>query len=809
MLGPHGIEFLGGGVAAIGPALGQQLFGHLAVPVGARGLVDGLAVPIEPHPFQPVQDRRDGLRRRAGAVGVFDAQQEGPAQMAGVEPVEQGRARAADMQKAGGRGRETQDGLGIFGHDPLETDRAGVSGHVHGQASTKRGSVGVGPIPFFRRFAAPEWPRAGLHAWPAAAWAGLRRAWAAEPDRWPLWLPVGLGIGIAVYFALSVEPGPIWGSAAGLGGVALALWAARRADAPDLRAGLAMAAAVLIGFAAAKLRTEAVSAPVLARKIGPVHFDARVVSAEAHGKGTRLLLDVPVIHRLGADRTPARVRISVRMPPADLVPGHWEHVLAVLMPPPEPATPGGYDFGRWAFYQRIGAVGYAYGKAKPMAPLRTDSLLQSWSARVERLRDAMTARITAVIPGPRGAIAAALITGKRSGIDEADRAAFRDSGLAHVLSISGLHLALAGGFFFWVVRALLALFPSIALVYPIKKWAAVAALLGAGAYLLISGCGGPAVRSYIMLSVMFAAILFDRPALTMRSVALAAAIILLTQPESLIQPGFQMSFGAVTGLIALAEWEAARRARDPDAYGTRGVFGRARRYVLGIALASIVAGLATAPFAIFHFDRASQYGLLANVLAMPVVGLVVMPAATAAMLLMPFGLDRWALIAMGKGVGLMLGIAHWVAGLPGAATMVAVWPQAALIAIVLGGLWIALWRGRWRWLGGAPVALGILIAVFATSPDILIARDGRDVAVRLADGRLALLHAAKDDYAAQNWLKRDGDARTTDEAVAMSRDGVRCDSDGCVGPSAKRNGAGAIGAFRCAACRLREGRHRH
>ena len=187
-----------------------------------------------------------------------------------------------------------------------------------------------------------------------------------------------------------------------------------------------------------------------------------------------------------------------------------------------------------------------------------------------------------------------------------------------------------------------------------------------------------------MLSVMFAAILVDRPALTMRSVALAAAIILLSQPESLIQPGFEMSFAAVTGLIALAEWEAARRARNPDAYVARGVFGRARRYLFGIALASIVAGLATAPFAIFHFDRASQYGLLANVLAMPVVGLLVMPAATAAMLLMPFGLDKWALIAMGKGVGLMLAIAHWVAGLPGAATMVAVWPQAALIAHRVG-----------------------------------------------------------------------------------------------------------------------------
>ncbi len=468
------------------------------------------------------------------------------------------------------------------------------------------------------------------------------------------------------------------------------------------------------------------------------------------------------------------------MDPAQLTPGHWVHMLAVLMPPPAPAVPGGYDFGRWAYYQGIGAVGYAYGKAKPMAAPRPDTWIEALSAGIERLRDAVTARIRHVLPGRRGAIAAALITGKRGGIDEDDRNAFRDSGLAHVLSISGLHLALAGGFFFWVVRALLALIPAIALTYPIKKWAAVAALLGAGTYLILSGCGGPAVRAYIMLAVMFTAVLVDRPALSMRSIALAAAIILLAKPESLIEPGFEMSFAAVAGLIALAEWAAARRMRNPDIDMARGLFARARRYLLGIALASIVAGLATAPFAIFHFDRASQYGLLANVLAMPVVGLLIMPAATAAMLLMPFGLDRWALIAMGKGVGLMLAIAEWVAGLPGAATMVAVWPQAALLIVVLGGLWITLWRGNWRWLGLAPICLGLLIAAFAKPPDILIARNGRDVAVRLASGRLALLHQPKDDYAAASWLKRDGDARAPDKAVATVQEGVRCDADGCI-----------------------------
>ena len=641
--------------------------------------------------------------------------------------------------------------------------------------------MGVGPTAFFRRFAPDEWSAARARAWPAAAGTWFYRAWTAEPERRALWLPVGLGAGIALYFAWPSEPALALGLGCAAAGVLLAAACVGLHEMPNSRAALAMAAAVLIGFGAAKLRTETVAAPVLGHKIGPVHFEARIVSADVHGKGTRLLLETSGrIGRLPPARTPRRVRISVRMPPEDLVPGSWVTVLAVLMPPPGPSSPGGYDFGRWAWYQRIGAVGYAYGKAKPIAAARADTFSERWAARIERLRDRMTARIRAVIPGQDGAIAAALITGEEGGIDPDSQNAFRNSGLSHVLSISGLHLALAGGFFFWVLRALLAAIPSIALVYPIKKWSALAALAGAGFYLLISGADSPAVRSYIMLSVMFAGVLFDRPALTMRSVALAAAILLLWQPENLIAPGFEMSFAAVTGLIALAEWESARRAGNPEGFLAPGIASRLRRHVFGVVQASLAAGLASAPFAIFHFDRAPQYGLLSNLLALPVVGLVIMPAATAAMVLMPFGLDEWALIVMGKGVALMLAIAQWVAHLPGAAAMLPAWPDLALLLVTFGGLWFLLWRGRWRWLGAVPVIAGLAAAQLAAPPDILVARNGRDVAVRLADGKLAFLRTPKDDYAAANWLKRDGDARLPDQALAVPSDGVRCDADGCV-----------------------------
>jgi competence protein ComEC len=609
------------------------------------------------------------------------------------------------------------------------------------------------------------------------AFAFLRAEAMAERARWPLWLPVGMGAGIGVYFALPVEPG--WAAAA-MAALALAGagWLAAKARRGGLRLAAMAAAAILTGFCAAKARTEWVRAPVLERKIGPVKFVARVVQAEPRGRGLRLLLQPERIRRLRDGAMPDYVRVSVRYADEVPAPGGFVQVTAVLMPPPGPAMPGDYDFARWAYFHRIGAVGYTYGKPHPVDAPRATGWSEDFQAGLETLRGRMTARIRDAVPGPEGAISAALITGMRADVSPADEVAYRDSGLTHVLSISGVHLALAGGIFFWVVRALLALFPALAQRHPVKKWAALAALTGSAFYLAISGCDPPAVRSFIMLAAMFAAVLADRPALSMRSVALAAVLIVLFEPECVLDAGCQMSFASVVGLIALAEWSAARRAANPDRAG--GWLRRASRYLLAPAAVSIVAGLVSAPIAIFHFDRASQYGLLSNLIAEPVVGTLIMPAATAAMVLMPLGLDRWPLIVMGKGVAAMSAIAHWVGGMPGAASLVPVWPLVSLIAVMLGLLWIALWRRSWRWLGVVPVAAGILWAQCTRPPDVLAARDFGAVAVRLTDGKLAFLQKPKDDFAAQSWLKREGDERDAAAALAGPGDGVRCDAIGCI-----------------------------
>jgi competence protein ComEC len=616
-------------------------------------------------------------------------------------------------------------------------------------------------------------------------WRGFSLAWArdwlrgnaiAESERWVLWLPVAMGGGIAIYFALSFEPSPVlaWPfltSAIFLGGFAAT------SEGLLSRFVFGFVAAALIGFSLAQLRTASVAAPVLPHKIGPVDIDGRVQTVEPHERNVRVEMIPSSIGHMHAETLPAMVRVSIRSGADNLRPGDEISVRAVLMPPPAPAEPGDYDFGRSAYYLRLGAVGYAFGEPEMMQTIAQKGWRPRLENAVENLRWRMTQHIESELPGSIGGIAAALVTGDRGAINDGDEQSLRDAGLAHVLAIAGLHMALVGLGLFWVVRALLAAIPTLALNYPIKKWAAIAALCGTTFYLIVSGAAVPATRAYVMLTTMLVAILFDRPALSMRSVALAAAIILFLRPESIIQPGFQMSFAAVVSLVAVAEWERTR----PQLETGPNRFAEIRRYMRGIAMTSFIGSLATAPFAAFHFERATHYAVLGNLLAMPIMGFVAMPAAAISVLLMPLHLDHVPLQIMGWGIEAMLAVGRQVSALPGSVSVVSAWPLSAIVFISLGGLWMTLWRRNWRWLGALPIVIGVALIFDARQPDILISRDGATVAVRGHDGLLRLMGPPSDNYSAQEWLKRDGDARDISIIVATSADGVRCDWKGCIG----------------------------
>ena len=638
--------------------------------------------------------------------------------------------------------------------------------------------MGVEPLRRFRRFVSLGIISLAMRCTRVAQGLPsiIRSELLIERVRWPLWLPVALGLGIGVYFALPFEPEPAWAAIATFAGVACTI-GLKDSKGAALRISLGTVAAIAFGFALAKARTEFVAAPVLNARIGPVGVDGRVEQSELHGTGMRIVLGQIRIRRLLPGETPARVRVLIRAAAALPEPGSRVHLTAVLLPPPAPSSPGAYDFGRGAYFLRIGAVGYAYGRLSGMGPGEQSSHLDI-SLLLERLRARITERIHSVLPGSTGGIASALITGNRSAISTSDEQALRDAGLAHVLAIAGLHMALVGLGLFWCLRAALAAIPIVALRYPIKKLAAAAALCSAAFYLAISGATSASTRAFVMLAMMLFSIMFDRPALSMRSLALAATIILLLGPESLLEPGFQMSFAAVMSLIAVAEWEAARERRDPATGAS--LFGRARRYLRGIAVTSLVGSIATLPFAIFHFDRATHYAVLGNLLAMPIMGFVVMPGAALSVFLMPFGLDAWPLRATAWGIEFMVKVSRWVSGLPGAVSVMPAWPMHALVLVSLGGLWIGLWRRPWRWFGVVPLFLGVAAAYLAAQPDVLVGRDATTVAIRVPSRSLKFVRPVRDTYAADEWLKRDGDTRTADEAVATDRDGVACDALGCI-----------------------------
>ena len=447
-----------------------------------------------------------------------------------------------------------------------------------------------------------------------------------------------------------------------------------------------------------------------------------------------------------------------------------------MAPPPPPALPGGYDFARAAFFKQIGAVGYALSRPVHVAPVGRISLGLRLTVEIQRLRQQIGNRITRSLPGETGAIANALMTGERGQIREQTLDAYRDAGILHVLSISGLHMAIMGGSVFFLLRLVLAMVPGMALRFPIKKIAAVMAILAAAAYLLVSGTTHATVRAFIMISIMMLAIVCDRPAIALRNVALAALAILILTPESLFSVGFQMSFAAVIALVSAYEFDRDRR-RNRQAGVRRGSLVLAVWFIFGIIATTVIASLAVAPIGAFHFHKSQQFAVLANLIAVPVCNFVVMPAALGAFVLMPFGWEAAPLQVMGQGIDLMTWSANEVAALPGAVGHIPAFSELAFGLMIIGGLWLCLWRTRWRLLGCAAIAVGIVLAPLQERPDVLVGRDGRLVAVRLPGGRLVALDSRRAKFELSRWLEHDGDARTVSEAT--ERTAYRCDPAGC------------------------------
>ncbi|WP_439594782.1 ComEC/Rec2 family competence protein [Falsiroseomonas sp.] len=540
---------------------------------------------------------------------------------------------------------------------------------------------------------------------------------AAQHGRFAPWLAVALGAGVLWYFAQATEPRaqPLWLAVPLLG---LAARLARRRWL--LGWAVALPAAALLGAGLTAWHAARQPAP-LHLPFGAVLVEGLVAQVEPLPEGHRVTLRGA---SLGQDPPLARqIRVRLRKDDPTLPqPGDRLRLRALLREPGAPAVPGGYDFQRAAFFSGLGGSGFALGPVERLEGGGEGSWFAALRARLDR-------EVAAAIPGAAGAVAAALVTGTQSAIPAPAMVAMRDSGLAHLLSVSGLHMAIVMGLVFFVVRLALALVPWVALRVPGKAVAALAALAAGGFYMLLTGSQVPMQRCLGMAALVTLALLSGRRALSPRVVAIAAAGVLALAPAELLGPSFQMSFAAVLALIAGHE-----AARPWLARLGGGWWRPALLFVLGLVLTSALAGAATAPYGLHHFGRLQLFGILANAVAVPLTSLLVMPAALLAMLALPLGLAEWPLWAMGWGVEGILAVARVVAAWPGAAPALPPLPGWGLALASLGLCWLCLWRGALRAWGLPMILAGLATPLAAPPPDLLVSGDARIVALRTAEG---------------------------------------------------------------------------
>jgi len=542
---------------------------------------------------------------------------------------------------------------------------------------------------------------------------------------------------------------------------------------------LSLAASILIsGFVVAQFQAMRVDAPILERELRFADVEMWIEDVETRPDGSRRIYGVPVtIEGLEPSVLPKRIRLSLRGADKAPIPGDWVSVLASLRPPPPPIAPNAYDFGFHAWFAQIGAIGFVVGDLELIESRRQISTFERWATALATARRTTADYVRDKIEGATGGVAAALMIGDRGGIPSEVTENLRIAGLAHLLAISGLHVGMFTFSFFFAVRFLLSCFPKIALQFPIKKWAAVIAWMGALVYLLFSGMAIPTQRAFIMVSVVFGAILLERPAFTLRSVAVAAIAILIVSPQSLMHVGFQMSFSAIIALVAF--YEAVRHHPTIKSSRHEGVVRRSFKYLYGVVLSSIIATAAIAPIAAFHFNRVADYGLAANVVAMPVMGFVIMPSILLSYVLLPFGLEDISFAPLAFGIDIVLWVAAEVASWPSSQFHNASFSSTCLILITLGGLWLCIWRTRWRWLGIVPLCAGIAFGHLTPAPIAFISHDGSSIGVVNNSGTLVMIKGRRDSFAADIWSRRLG-LNPTETITYRSTSDPSCDSLGCV-----------------------------
>ena len=679
----------------------------------------------------------------------------------------------------------------------MRGDETGISGLTVSR-SDRRDATTAAPAFGHRPRTAPSALRERAQAWRrtiAGAWSNPEH-WIATEIRHELdagngfaWCVVAYALGEVLYLSLPHEPS-LWATMTL--SILTALAAIVRRHSGHTAVGLSSLALVCLGLVAGQWQAILCGAPALDHD-RLVLLTGRITAEETVLKGaTRLDLSVTAMEARGLSgaHKPHRVTVTLRASAPKLLVGQTVRMLAKLRPLPGPILPGGYNFARRAYFDGRGATGFALGKIEVVPGPEARWSDRLWLA-IADLRHTMAGRIRDALPGAEGAIAAAMIVGEQRGIPDAENDALRMSGLTHIISISGLHMSLVASCVFLVLRSGLALIPSIALRFPTRKWAAIAAMFAASFYMLLAGDAVAAERSYLMCMIMLLSIIFDRPGLTMRNVALSAALLLARDPAQAIEPSFLMSYLAVIALIggydAWRQWRSDGPGHSNDPPRRDGplavLLQSISRRAVGAMASTLIATIATASVIADQFYRGTPYGLITNLIVLPVIDLIAMPAAVVACLAMPLGLEWWPLKLMGLAIHYMDLIAFWASDLPGGSGLIGrIHPLTNPLAI-LSVLWLCLWQRPWRSLAIIPAIAALIIAPMAERPDLLIGANATPIAARDIKGTLHILDAGINRFTAVNWLAADADPGTPNDVRAplpgQTAAGWQCDRLGC------------------------------
>lgn len=587
-------------------------------------------------------------------------------------------------------------------------------------------------------------------------WYHLQEMFFNERSRWFMWIPVFFGVGIGIYFLFPTEPSR-WLTLAFIEAILVLAYFGRHS--PDRLLGLSAVMIILLGFANIQLKTIYLSKNEIISYDRKLYLSGRVSDLGTNFRGNpRFVLED--IRDFDGNKLAGRYRISMTSKNSELKEGECVELIATVFAPQKPNMVGSYQMDRKLYYEGINASGFASSRALPIECETKLSLSGVLHKAASDLRKRVVTKINKVLPADEAGIASAIVAGERGGINQKIINNYRDSGLAHFLSISGLHMSMIAGLMFFLVRFVIALIPPLALRYDSKKIAAVFAVFMSMVYLVISGAQIPSQRAFIMTFIVLLGVLFSRQAISMRMISWAALIVLVISPQALISASFQMSFAAVVALIAFYERFAGSLHRFLNGEGNRDlslpikVMRIVWVYIIGILVSDLVASLATLPFAIYHFNRIAVYTTLGNLLAGPIIGLIIMPFVLIALLLMPFNLEAWALKIVGFGIEKVNEITAYTASLPNAGYQVVSIPLWGLLLIVFGGLWLCIWNERWRIMGWIGIILGAMSILTVKVPDVIVDKYAEVFAVKDNKGELVILPSRGNNFAKKIWLEK-------------------------------------------------------